>query len=283
VSVRIRFTPTLSASTSVVAEENESQLIGSSSRRSLSSSLRWTPIPEVAPSVAFSESRDKEPGAAEQISRSYSVTVATYPLSTLGVTLGATRTDQYSDSDRVSNIDRYILVTTAQLYPDLVAGWDTSYQIGQREPAGDTGGATESIEAFNSRLALNAKLTPKLTGDLTTNYSRRREAAATADSQLTLGYRASDLLFLRLAADWSWIGEGVSDSLDLGGTVALLRTDKTQLSLQYTLHQEEETSHHIFLYGSWNISQQLALQGRGNYTIGTAARWNVDVSLSLAL
>lgn len=284
-TMRVRLTETLTASSSVALERSGEDWAGSdSSRRALSANLRWTPVPVVSPSVGFSETREDSSGAPEAINRAYSLIVATFPLPTLNVTLGATRTDRYTGSRKDSTTDRYSLSSTARLYPDLTAGFDASYAIADR--AESESAAASTTETLSNRLTLNARLHPKLTGDLTVNYTNREtgtDSFSSLDSTVSLGYRPSDLLSVRATHTRNWTNERVPDTLAVNTNLALLRTEKTRVNFRHLHSQGEQTRNRFGLDGSWDMSRNLTLQGRGDYTVADADRWNVEASLSLRI
>ncbi|MBI5441499.1 MAG: hypothetical protein HY900_09865 [Deltaproteobacteria bacterium] len=278
VSMKVRITPTLTASSAAALERTDSELSGAAVRRTVSGNVRWSPSPALEPSVAFSESRQVAEGTPEAISRTYSVTVLTYPLSRMAVSLGATRSDEFSDARRTSTSDRYSLVTSARIYPDLTAAFDASYRTTSREQPDST---TLTTDVLSTRLTLNARLTPKLTGDLTTTYDRAE--STTVSSTLSLGYRPTDLLSMRLTLARDWTDREVPDSLLFTTNLALLRTEKTTLSFQYDHSQGIRKSDRFGLTGSWDISRRLILQTLANYVSAETSTWNVESSLSLAL
>lgn len=310
-SLRIQLTPTLTASSTLIYErfdtDSESDAGNNeteTTRRSVAGSLRWAPNSYVAPSVNFTETRDEFSGTfeSEQVNRSYSLIVATYPLPTLNVTFGATRTDRFSDGFKTSTSDNYSVTTTAQIYPDLTASLNLNYVERERMQA-DTPSATG--ETFSTRFILNARLTPKLTADFTANYRDNESetfrlendpdtglpefvpitnSTSSTDSTLSLLYRPSDLLSLRLTSTNYWSGTDQSDILDFSLNLALLRTRNTRLNLVYTRSQGEVTSNRYNLSGSWDISRNLSLQGQFNYRSSEGVdNWNTLLQLALRL
>lgn len=283
-TMRVRLTDTVSASSSVALERSDSDLVGDSYRRSLSGNLRWVPIPAVAPSVGFSETREGRSGEPEAINRSYSLIVATFPLPTLQVTLGATRTDRFTGSRREATTDRYSVTSTARLYPDLTAGLDLAYATTDRA-------ATEASEAsatgtYSSRFTLNARIRPTLTADLTANYRRSESDAAGSsnlDSTLSLAYRPSDLLSIRATGTRNWTNEDIPDTLTVTTNLALLRAEKTRVNFRHSFSRSQETRNRYGMDASWDISRNLTLETRGDYTAADADRWNAQASLSLRL
>lgn len=310
-NLRVQLTPTLSASGNLVLEKNEfesetdsGQSETEATRRSLSGSLRWSPNPYVSPSINYSETRDEFSGAtdSEQVNRAYSLIVATYPLPTLNVTFGATRTERFSDGFKTSTSDNFSITTAARIYPDLTANLNLNYILRDRM---QVDAPTASGESFTSRFTLNARLSPKLIADLTVNYrdsetesfrevidpdsdllewSKTTSSTSSTDSTLSLLYRPSDLLSMRAVSTNYWSGTDQEDILAFNLNLALLRTRNTRLNFVYTRSQAEVTSNSYRLDGSWDISQYLALQAQFNYrsTEGVDT-WGTLAQLSLRL
>lgn len=302
-SLRIQLTRTLVAASSLILDRTESliqpladgeddgQAEGVppasevvSIRRTLSGNLHWTPTPFVAPSVGYSETRQDISRTPDEISRSYSATVATYPLPTLNVTLGVTRTDRFEGEEKIATTDNYGLTSTASIYPDLTASLNANYITSDREQDDGTMVTTDTI---SSRLTLNARLTPRLIADLATNFrdSERNnvDSTTTADSTLNLLWRPSDLLMMRASGTKHWTGIDSPEPLALAMEVALLRTYNTRLNFLYNHSRGRETSNQFSLNGSWDISRALSLQGRFTYRSAEFDSWNTLVRLALRL
>jgi hypothetical protein len=284
--LRIRLTSTLTAASNLTFEKSDTEVGETereSTRRSLSSSLRWTPSPFVTPSLGFSETRQEQTGAAEAVSRSYSLIVATFPLPTLNVTVGANRSDRFSNGRRTSTSDNFSLTSTAMLYPDLTAGLSANYSMSSRERAD---GTITDTDSFSSRLTFNARLNRALTADLTGSYQQSETAASTtssSDSILSLAYRPSDLLSMRLSGSRRWSGPDIPDTLAYTMNMALLRTHKTRVTFRYNHTRAVQTLNSFGLDGSWDISRSLALQSRFNYASATTDTWSILTSLALRL
>lgn len=285
-SMRVLLTPTLSASSSMILEKAESESDDFSSealRRSLNASLRWTPTPLVTPTLRYSETLQEEDGAPDALNRTYSLLVTTIPLPTLNVGLGATRSERFSDNSRISYSDNYSLTSTAKIYPDLTAGLNVNYVTSTRLQSDDT---STTSDTMSSRLALNARITPALTADLTTNYMQSQTATSSStnsDSTLTLTYRPSDLLSMRLTGARRWTDSTSPDVLTYNLSMALLRTKITRVTFRYNRTQAEDTRDSFGLDGSWDISSSLALQTRLNYAIAETNTWNILTTLALRL
>lgn len=285
-SLRVRLTETLTAMSTLSLERSGDDWAGSdSSRRTVTGSLRWVPIPAVAPSVSFSETRQEDEGAPVALNRTYSLIVATFPLPTLNVSVGATRTDRYTGSHKDQTTDRYSLTSTALLYPDLTAGFSASYTIADRFATETTTASTSNT--FNSRLTLNARLNPKLTADLTGNYRKSESSigddSSSFDTTTSLTYRPSGLLSVRGSHIRNWTDDTRPDTWAVNTNLALLRAEKTRVNLRHAYTRTDETVNRFGADAAWDISRNLTLDTRGDYTMASADRWNVQASLSLRI
>ncbi|ADH85108.1 hypothetical protein [Desulfurivibrio alkaliphilus] len=291
--LRARLTPTLIATTRLSLDQAESTSDGTSrdtTRRRVSGNLNWSPHRYLRPSMGFSETRQEQSGTPDAISRSYSLVLASTPLPTLNVSLGARFTDNYLDNRLISTSDNYSLNTSAQLYPDLTAGLNAGFTRNVREQL--DGSAAALTDSYHTRLTLNARLRPSLTADFTGSYresetttitSPRRETSRSSStgSTVNLGWRPSDLLNIRLghARDWDQHQDTYNGTLNM----ALVRTPVTRLNLRYAATRSDRTSQRYGLDGSWDISRNLVLRSRFNYQVAEHHLWNIQSSLSLRL
>jgi hypothetical protein len=245
--------------------------------RNLHGNLRWTPSPYAGLSLGASENRQETDTRPDQIDRIYSVTVPTYPLPTLNVTLGGARIESYDGSRKISNIDSYSLNSTAVIYPDLKAAVSLVYATGERE---EIIGEEDETESFSGRVTLIARLSRKLNLEITHNYSESlAPTESTAqESTLNLVYRPSDLLVTRLFATKPWTGNE-TERVDFRADLALLRTRKTRVNFTYRhVHAETETDAFGFI-SSWDISQIFTLQTQARYFMEEVDSWSISMKL----
>lgn len=138
--------------------ENEDDVL-ETSRWSANGNIRWTPSPSISPALGFSEYHEDSSLGPENISRSYSLTVATIPLESVNMTFGARHSERYTGSEKNFVSDRYTLSTNARIYPDLTGTWSLSY--GDTESLQNDGTASRNRTITNS-LRFNARLNPRL-------------------------------------------------------------------------------------------------------------------------
>ena len=289
-SMQVKLTKTLTASTAMTLEQAESEsgaATSETSTRSLSSSLRWTPTPYVMPTLRYSENLQEATGSPDALDRAYSLVVATYPLKTLNITLGATRRDRFSGASKTATSDNFSLTSTAQIYPDLSAALSTSYLTGSQRLT-DT---TTETDTLNNRLTVTARITPRLIADFTGNHRQSKSSqnqttttSTGATTTASLSYRPSDLLLMRLinTKDWENYDDPATWVYDM--QMSLLRTQKTQLTVRYNHSRSTITRHGFGLDGNWDLSRKMALRTLFNYDIlDDRSYWNVTTSLSLKL
>jgi len=292
VSLRIRFTRTLSASTNLTLERADSETDTgkfTKNHRILSGRLNWAPTPYLLPSLGFSENRDEQSGQTEQISRFYSMTIATIPLPTMRVVLSVTHNESFDGNLQTLGEERYTLSTKAQIYPDLSADWSFSRSNSELQNAD---GELTNASAFSSRLNLNAQLLRGLAANVTTSYLNFKSESAgssgnqnseTAEMEFGLLYRPSNLLALHGSYSTYLLDAKSVDIYSISMNLGLFRTDNTRLTLIASHRQADSTSDSFTLNGSWDISRHLAMRTRASYTIGDKAFYNFLVTLTLRL
>ncbi len=288
--LQVRLTNSLQLAINTTLERLRRDNGSDDDRSTISTRLRWTPRPWITPSIGYSESRsdteDQDGEEVDQLSRSYSLNLATVPLPTMNLGFGITRNDLYRNNDKISEGWIYSISTTARLYPDLNTALFLSWRDNRNLTRTDEGGSRTSDQSFSGRFNLNARLDRNLNADLTTSYrssDRDSESTEVADATLSLQYRPSSLLALR-AFYTAYLLD--SDQVDVVGgslNLALLRTDKARLNFSYDITDAETLTNRFSLNGSWDISRALALQSRGGYTLAETDFYDVQVSLNLRL
>ncbi len=237
--------------------------------------LRWQTMEALATTVGMSESKSQNGDAAESTSRSYTLNMDAIPLETVDVNLGLTRAEDYEGSERQSVNHNVGLFTTAALYPDLDSSLDLNYGRSKQD---DTGLITKN---YTGTLTLTARLVPGLTADLTTDYQHTLgdEGSETTGADLSLNWRASDMLSLHVSGNKEWLG---SDSQSEGASLScsLAPTDTTQFSMNYIYAKSTERINKYSLFGSWSLGPHFTLQGSGSYAESEGEEeWQVQSQL----
>jgi hypothetical protein len=308
--LQFRFSETISSSLGLTydREELETEDVGlgdeNNDRLTTSANLSWRPFTFLSASLGASEYREQKLGNEQQLNRNYSLVFSTSPLPTVNVSFGVQLNERFGDELEDQSIDidqktletlRYSISGKAQIYPDLTAGFNLSYRQGQRwlkELDPDTGIFIDGTGRFvgntgqSGRLDFNAKLYANLTADLITSYSQSEEngiASKSGSGELGLRLRLSELLLFRGSYSTYFIGQNLPDALSLRMQARLLSTEKTRLEAQLSHTQAKETVEAISLNGSWLVSKNMSLVGRGGYSFGESSNYNLTLDLSIGI
>lgn len=237
--------------------------------------LRWQVMPTLTTSVGMNESKSQNSDAAESTSRSYTLNVDAIPLDTVDVNMGLTRSEAYQGGERQSVNHNVGLFTTAALYPDLDSRFDINYS---RTEYDDTGLTTKN---YNGSFTLTARLVPRLTADLTTDYQHTlgEESSETTGAKISFNWRASDMLSLHVSGNKEWLGsDGQNEGASL--SLSLAPTTTTQFSMNYVYAKATERINKYSLFGSWSLGPHFTLQGNGSYSESMGEEeWQVQSQL----
>ena len=242
--------------------ENQSQ-----DRRTQAGTLAWTPSPYFSPSLNVSECQennngDNETQQPDTLTRSYSISITSEPLSTLDLSSSVTRSENYEDDKKISTTDSYSLYVTAVLFPDLDSSLDLTYSTTDDEER------DENTRTFGARTYLTARLSPKLTADLTGEYNKSmgETDSVSKDATLTLNWRPSDIFSLRGSANYTW-EEDEADRSNYTVAMSVLPSDKTQVSLTYSYAQSTSTTENYGISCNWTINRIFSMNLNGSYQI----------------
>ncbi|MEA3386193.1 MAG: hypothetical protein U9Q89_07060, partial [Thermodesulfobacteriota bacterium] len=274
VHLGFRLTTDLNMNYSLSLETGKMDPGSDKDRRNQAGILSWTPSRYFAPSLSVSENRQDYEDQPDTVSRSYSFMIASAPLSTLDLSIGATRNENYEDDDRQSTTHNYTLYTTAVLFPDLNSSLDLLY------------GTTDNVDGENSQIygaqcTLTARLSPKLTADLTGEYNKNK---AETDSEskggkLTLVWRPSDIFSLRGSGSRTWEKEG-DDTTNFNMVLSLIPTHKTQLNIGYSYADSTSTTQKYSFFWSWMVNQIFSINVNSNYQIAEKDEpWSISGQL----
>lgn len=233
---------------SLTLEDGETATGDDIDRTFHTSYLAWSPDQMFSSRMTVSEQISQlsldEP---EERDRSYALTCASQLLSTLDMDLGVTRTESYEDDTLVDTGYNYNAFFTALIFPDLTSTLDMVYFTRRDEETDDLS------QDFSQTLRFTARLTPGLTTELAGIYttSRGEKDSWSTASQLTVSWRASDILSMNFSGIQTW--ESDDDTPFLYTTsVTIAPTYKTQVSFGYS-HQETSDNYNAFF--SWTINR----------------------------
>ena len=257
-------------------DEDQSQ-----DRRTQTGTLAWTPSPYFSPSLNVSECRqdnngDNETQQPDTLTRSYSISITSEPLSTLDLSSSVTRSENYEDDKKISTTDSYSLYATAALFPDLDSSLDLTYSTTDDEER------NENTQNFGARTYLTARLSPKLTGDLTVEYNKSmgETDSVSKDATLTLNWRPSDIFSLRGDADYTWEEEEANKS-NYTVAMSVIPSDKTQVSLTYSYADSTSATENYGISCNWTINRIFSMNLNGSYQIKEDERpWSISGQLA---
>lgn len=274
VHLGFRLTTDLNMNYSLLLETGKMDPGSDRDRRNQTGILSWTPSRYFAPSLSASENRQDYEDQPNTVSRSYSFMIASAPLSTLDLSIGATRNENYEDDDRQSTTHNYTLYTTAVLFPDLNSSLDLLY------------GTTDYVDGEDSRTygaqcTVTARLSPELTADLTGEYNKNK---AETDSEsmggiLILNWRPSDIFSLRGCGSRTWEKED-DDTTNFHLILSLGPTHKIQLNLGYLYAYTTSTTQKYNFFWSWMVNQIFSVNVNGSYQIAEKDEpWSISGQL----
>ena len=236
--------------------------------------VRWTPGEYLTSALGFSQNMEAIEGLPETLNRAYTLRVGSPPVPSVDMNLGLSKTERYQDKSLFSTSYETGLYTSAALYPDLNANLDLTCGQTKYESAtslvtlygplyANTGTTTRT---YGSRLTMTARLIPRLTADLITDYQDIHGSVATEtmDNKLTLNWRVSDILSLLTTVGQNWQNwQSAGENLLMQTTLA--PTDNTQFAVSYYVATGLNAASRYTLSGSWAIGPHLTLQGNVLY------------------
>ena len=244
------------------------------SRQNQIGEMRWAPWEYFSSAFGVSENMEKIEGLPETLNRAYSLRLNSLPVPSVDINLGLSKTERYEEKQLLSTSYVTGLYTSAALYPDLDANLDLTTGRTEYEQTStltsiygslyENSGTTTTD--YGSRLTLTARLVPRLTADLITDYQKVQGAVGTEllDNKLTLNWRGSDILSVLTAVGKKWENwQSAGEDGLFQTTVA--PTENTQFSFSYYVVNDDNDLSRYALSGSWAIGPHLTLQGNVFY------------------
>jgi hypothetical protein len=236
-----------------------------------SGSIRWLVSRYFVPSITVNETRTDNSETADDLFRSYGISIRSTPFPTLDSTLSITRNENYEDDEIISRNHTVNMLTSAILYPNLESTLDINIILNENEFS------DRSSDALGVRWTLTGRLRPGLIADLITEYGSNTidfsEAGSDEDSggrtSINVNYRPSDRVSFLVNASRGY-GEQWENynSLYFDSNFSVLRTAKSQLILGYRINANDESTVNNFnLNWGWNISPYLTFQTYANYLL----------------
>ncbi|MEW5948704.1 MAG: hypothetical protein AB1711_04750 [Thermodesulfobacteriota bacterium] len=157
--------------------------------RSWGPSVNWQPYTKLMTSLRFQrqDSWDTE-GTTDSASNTYAFSLNSPLLDTLDATFSATRSEQYSFSEKQTISDSLLFSTLAKLYDGVNMVTDLNYTTSE---SFQTNLTTDTLSLNGN---INAILTRRLSGTFTYGFSWPSPGTASNQQSLVLTYRPSALL-----------------------------------------------------------------------------------------
>ncbi|MEA2085209.1 MAG: hypothetical protein U9O82_13430 [Thermodesulfobacteriota bacterium] len=259
-SMDLAITPDLSIDCSITLQSMDSSDNDESSQRTISSSVRWMPLPDMETTLSISDSLSEAIDEPDKLNRSYTLNISSPILPTLDVSLGVTRGERYEDGVHTDTNHTFSVTSSALLYPDLNADLDMSVNLTDDIETG------KSSSTRSAGLGFTARLTPKMTATLdfdATDDSESEEDRIPIDIGSSLNWRVSEFLSITAHGSYSWADDPLT-KLTLGASLA--PTEKVRMNFDVGYDQsEDETSQNYSMGCTWNINRHVSLDLDGDY------------------
>nr|WP_320116138.1 hypothetical protein [uncultured Desulfuromonas sp.] len=222
--------------------------------QSFNSALTWNRF--FALSMNINDNTDDIDGQDPTTSRSYSLAYQANPLNTLTFSLGATRSERYTDTDKTNQTDNINCHLSAVLFPDLSAGVSANWnQIKTFDD--DNGDATSKSRSYQFNLA--TRFTPRFNFSANCSLTQDDEEDGGFSYSLNSTYRPSSYFSMTTSYQ-----HGNGDSFSHRFNLWL--TNKIQSDVRYTFIKTDSTLQSIRFSAIWNLSQQLNLRNTINWS-----------------
>jgi hypothetical protein len=212
-------------------------------------------------------------------SNTYSLAFSSSPLPTLDTNLSFTRTYSYSFDEKQNMSNLYLLSIGSKLYKDVNMITDLGYTQSKTYPVslqpsaadGTQPAATSATESSTRyiRGTLDARLTPKLSGNLTYGFSwtSGSTSSSSKDGGVALTYRPGQ--FINFSGTFRISDAGGSKSTTEGVLMDWLPLPVIRLNLNYQhsrTEPESATTDSLGGYAMWYITKFLDVQLTSTYT-----------------
>lgn len=202
--------------------------------------------------IGVTENRNESEDVADEINRSYSLSITSSPLDTFDATLSFMKSEQYEDGSLTDDTNSISAYFSAQLYPDVTASLTVNW---------DDGEDSEITWRFDSTLRLTERMSLDIYCDDGTLYGG------------TYNYHPSDILAFTLGAD----RDDDAQSTILNSTVSWITSDTVRTSLSYYFDDApERTNNGLQSSLTWDPSPLFTLQHDISYQVSRGGDDNRD-------
>lgn len=233
-------------------------------------------------SIGVNEYRDKTEDQEKQISRVYSVSMSSSPLTTLDLSAGYTRSDCYDGGTHMTSTDSLNGYLSALIFPDLSAGltgnWSKSWNY-----------ITENDSTvFGWRIYSTARIDPKVNLDVYyESVSNEGDSnlygisSASSDSNrygIGLSYRPSDIFLVYSNLD----RDEEDNNTTFSGNISWKWTPKILISGRFALDISQGDTESYDASLNWSISRHLSLRSSFDYqSADDLDSWNLLNTLNV--
>lgn len=251
---------------------NSDNSIGNDSERiSNNASLQWNMNRYFIPTMSVSDVLNKNSRVEDTETRNYSFAVQSHPLDTYDTSVGLSRYETYTGSEKQRTGHNLSWLNSATLYPRLTTQLD--FVVGISED--------EIVERETTNASVYWRLTShvreNLSVDFINDYRKNSSEAVQVEdiesdggsSSLDINWRVSDLLSVRSSGTLGYGDTGEDyDAFTFSPTVILMRTAKSLVQSAYIFNtNRNDTTNTFNLNWSWNLSEYISLNAIANYVI----------------
>ena len=220
-------------------------------------SVGWSPNKFFQPILSLSQTLTKADDETETtLTKYYTFRVASQPIYTLDLSIGVGRDETYRDTEKDTVGNSLFFTVDSQIFPDLSASANTTFSKNTQLSDGT------SSNALTLDLSSNARLTPKLTLDLSCQISSTDTEPLTYE--IDLSWRPSDIF--SCSVDYT---EGTEQTFAIRPSWRPSRAIQLSSALRY----EQEEGGSFNLQYKWLISNYLSLNLGYNWD-SEAWNWN---------
>jgi len=228
--------------------------------RSWGPSVNWQPYSKLLTSLRFQrqDSWDTE-GTTDSASNTYAFSLNSPLLDTLDTTFSATRSEQYSFSEKQTISNSFLFSTLAKLYDGVNMVTDLNYSTSE---SFQTNLTTDTLSLNGN---INAILTRRLSGTFTYGFSWPSPGTASNQQSLVLTYRPSALL--NFMASFQAADTGTAHTFGQNYSIDWLPVPVLNFNLSAQETESGDTKNQTLTFQSrWQINKYMDFQF--NYSLG---------------
>jgi len=260
VDISLDIQPTLTLTANFSYEQNDYSNSPDLRTTKVNSALRWEMADSVFADLTGSYTlRDREDSANEEY-RTYGLSLTVPLLPSVHTVGGATLSEDYEDSTKMTTTWNYDLQVVADLYSDLDSRFNLSYDQSTDEIDDET------ISSTRADIRLTARLVPGLVANYSADYNKTSGQSEIIDMDLDFNWRTSEVLVLRSAIRQTWQSGEDKTLLSCGFDFALTRKMEIAFNAGYEINPDNR--YVTAVDWRWTMSDNLSLVTTGSYEDG---------------